>query len=38
MQQPVMERAIEQVECDIDLGVRRDPAALDGAAEDRAGR
>src|SRR6266702_112988 len=36
VQQPVVDRAVEEVERDLDLGVRRDLAALDRAAEDRA--
>jgi hypothetical protein len=36
VQEPVVERAVEHVQRDLDLGVRRDLAALDRAAEDLA--
>src|ERR1700684_777678 len=37
VQQPVVERAVEQVDCDLGLGAGGDLAAIGGTAEDRAG-
>src|ERR1700722_6864944 len=37
VQQPVIKRAVKDVECHLDLGVRGDFAPVDGTAEDRPG-